>query len=502
MKRLPPSQQEAIDPSTKPERLRALAKRSETLERMVAQNPNTPTDLLIELSKKPDRKIKEGLAKNPSTPPDILFSLVKIFPGEFLRNPVLDLLFVEDPNVINTISEEAFAALLRREEAPPHFFRLAYQKKPSPKLRRVMAQNPKAPTSILEELAQGADQEEAKALLGNPSSTPKTIAILITNKGLLHLRAHILRSGRLTKEYKELVEKVGLLEKPAVHKPSREELSVLAELGEIAQCFVAEHPQCPEDLLAKLVSGPTSVCVSIAQNAVTPRWILIKLADDRPDTSWAVAQNEKLPSEYLARLAASSNANTRASAAKNLNTPTESLGEMLFDPAPGVRFGASKNPNTPKEKLDLLFRLSTPGSMTSEELEPFAVSLNPLIRALTARHPNLPTTAIALLSKDPNTEVKTELAKNPALLERPELLSCDDSFTRFIASSRAPLGPAWMYLALHAPASVRLVLANNKSITAAVLSTLAIDDDGLVRDAAQQNEHYRDLLLSLSQKSR
>ncbi len=73
---------DAQDPTTSPERLRALVG-YETgfgyeIDNRIASNPNTPTDVLRSLHGKPDQVGTEmSLARNPKTPDDILLNLAK-----------------------------------------------------------------------------------------------------------------------------------------------------------------------------------------------------------------------------------------------------------------------------------------------------------------------------------------------------------------------------------------------------------------------------------------
>lgn len=73
---------DAQDPTTSPERLRALVG-YETgfgyeIDNRIASHPNTPVDVLRSLHGKPDQVGTEmSLARNPNTPDDILLDLVK-----------------------------------------------------------------------------------------------------------------------------------------------------------------------------------------------------------------------------------------------------------------------------------------------------------------------------------------------------------------------------------------------------------------------------------------
>jgi len=70
----PTAQGEASGETTSPERLQELAQQDVKLARIVATNPNTPTETLLELDYQ--------------------------FPAELLNNPVFDLLLLGNPNLL------------------------------------------------------------------------------------------------------------------------------------------------------------------------------------------------------------------------------------------------------------------------------------------------------------------------------------------------------------------------------------------------------------------
>src|SRR5690348_10278158 len=84
---------EASNPKTPPARLRVIAETAslsalEQIRREFAAGP-----------------IYAALAANPNTPPDILLPLAVGFPEEFARNPVLPLLPLEMPDIIERLEQ-------------------------------------------------------------------------------------------------------------------------------------------------------------------------------------------------------------------------------------------------------------------------------------------------------------------------------------------------------------------------------------------------------------
>lgn len=67
-------------------------------KRKLASIEDTPVEILQELSKDSDRTIRSLVAGNPITPTEILIELGKEFPEIVTENPIFSLLWLEDPN--------------------------------------------------------------------------------------------------------------------------------------------------------------------------------------------------------------------------------------------------------------------------------------------------------------------------------------------------------------------------------------------------------------------
>jgi hypothetical protein len=111
-------EQLAADENTSPEELTKLAKQSIELLIIVAKNDRTNPELLRELATFKDARICQNIASNPNTPKDILFELAKEFPEEFLSNPILPLLWLENPDFAKDMPWYTISALLDCEKTP------------------------------------------------------------------------------------------------------------------------------------------------------------------------------------------------------------------------------------------------------------------------------------------------------------------------------------------------------------------------------------------------
>ena len=91
---------------------------------MVAQNDSCPPALLRELAGNKDKLTRQAVASNPNTNKDTLLKLASEFPQEFLDNPILDLLLLENPNLLGEMPQNSLISLLKEVNVPISFFKL------------------------------------------------------------------------------------------------------------------------------------------------------------------------------------------------------------------------------------------------------------------------------------------------------------------------------------------------------------------------------------------
>ena len=84
------ARREAADETISPERLTALAEKSDALARIVVKNPSAPVGLLRALSRSEDEATRKGVVINPFAPYDVLSYLEEQFPELFPNNPALE----------------------------------------------------------------------------------------------------------------------------------------------------------------------------------------------------------------------------------------------------------------------------------------------------------------------------------------------------------------------------------------------------------------------------
>lgn len=179
-----------------------------------ALNPNTSANRLRELSKSLDRRIRQAIAQNPNTPPDILVILFNKFPLQVLHNPVLNLILLEKPNFLEelyqcsklvfhkyklpnffiewaifNINETIRGAVASSPKTPQKFLEKLSQDKQS-FVRIQVAANYNSPAHILEKLSQDRDKYVRKSVARNPH-VPTNILERLAQDEIVEVRREV-----------------------------------------------------------------------------------------------------------------------------------------------------------------------------------------------------------------------------------------------------------------------------------------------------------------------
>lgn len=117
-----------------------------------ALNSKTSANRLRELSKSLDQRIRQAIAQNPNTPPDILIILFNKFPLQVLHNPVLNLILLERPNFLEELYENS-KLVFHKYELPNFFMEWAIFNI-NETIRSAVASSPKTPQNYLEKLSE------------------------------------------------------------------------------------------------------------------------------------------------------------------------------------------------------------------------------------------------------------------------------------------------------------------------------------------------------------
>ncbi len=343
--------EEAADPATSPARLQDLARQGGSREkRAVAANPNAPTEVLLWLA--------------------------RWHWDAVLRNPILPLLLMEDPNFPARLPLIALREILRMED-PPREFLAPLMRHPNEEIREAARlhrttrqRQPKAaeegaPTFGLQ-LRGGAALAELVTL----GLAPPWLLLSALEASEIGLRMRAARCVREQGPAGPLHERMQLLQEAGADEQLRclgkcrrdmdpARLALLADGGPFARRLAARHPRTPPEALMKLagVHGEFTVRCCAARNPSTPGPTLVSLAAHE---DWrirqAVAKNRRSPAPLLDQLASDGVMEVRCAAAANAATLPGTLARLAGDAEPEVRLMVARHAVVDDSVLHLLKR--------------------------------------------------------------------------------------------------------------------------------------------------
>lgn len=243
---------------------------SRTPNTAIASNPQTNPQLLQKIAIGKDWELRRLVASNPNTPTDTLWQLGIDFPEAILSNPIFELLQLEHLHLAAEIPHGTLTSLLQCKQVPIAFMEYAVGQQDY-SLWLAVAYNPHTPSSLLENLARKSrhqDRELIRAVAAHPH-TPH------------HLLADIIDIGagvaRIVAENPQTP--VTVLEK------------ILSKYGQasdpISTTLVALHPHLNPRLLMQMQLAPSEAAAQslwLAKQIATTSAQLIELAQ----TNWDV----------------------------------------------------------------------------------------------------------------------------------------------------------------------------------------------------------------------
>ncbi|BAY64293.1 hypothetical protein NIES22_43890 [Calothrix brevissima NIES-22] len=382
MQHLPMSQeqetalQEAANENTPSERLRELAKLSIELARIVAQNPGTDADILHELGSYADAKVRQNLLMNPNIPPSRLMFLAKLFPRHLFRNPAIDLLILENPNLLATAFDTVLPNLIKRQIVPVSLLEYA-AKSSSETVKLAVTVNSQTPKATLEYLASSNNQLVVEAAQmhvswnddANCEDWQEIAQIAIDNifkdcsEEFKDAIQPIAKINELRSDIPKHLLRFVPYRQAAYPEKTVDELEKLAQSANSKERLVAaEHPNTPGYILEQLLeSADGSIFYALASNPNAPVHFLKKLLEkpDLYELGRRIAWNPNLPLELLEEMADSDRHNAVHEAiAANPRTPVYILAKLASNQRLKgyVHQAIVYNPNTPVSLLEKLAR--------------------------------------------------------------------------------------------------------------------------------------------------
>lgn len=298
--------------------------------RLVANNPSTPPEELRTLANSGDAITRSHVAANPNTPTEVLLTLCGEFPAQVLNNPILSLLFLENPNLFNTIPLDSLLILLQQDNVPVFFLEWAATQ-PKLEIQLAVAMNAQTPKSILKKFVDSQWSKIAEAarlhvnLAGEiPEGWDEEARAAIQSIDIIHTDW----------VYLEKLAKVGLIPeiviKPLLRNLPQHELYGL----KVLKAAAASAHTVPSILEQLTRYHDWEIRSAVACNLRTPANILTQLASDR---DWlvreAVAYNPRTSTSILAQLANDSDWLVRNAVTCNPSTPIQ-LREQLMQAQP------------------------------------------------------------------------------------------------------------------------------------------------------------------------
>jgi hypothetical protein len=223
--------------------------------RQLAQDPSTSPEILAEMVELwlPCDGLQVLLVQNPNTPIEALKILAHRYPAEFFQNPILPLLFLENPARLTEFSVYDLCS----DDHAPAFFLLSLAALQDKYTRLLIALHPNTPPATRLMLLQSED-----------ASVQGAAALAIV----------------------------------AFRQLDWDSLSG-HHLPDVCQ-LLAKHPECSVELLMNLaVHSEAQVRAAVAANPNTPKSVLEILAlDPEASVRLVVAQNLSTPTSLIERL--------------------------------------------------------------------------------------------------------------------------------------------------------------------------------------------------------
>jgi hypothetical protein len=377
----------------------------------LSQNAHTPIEKLKHWSTSWEIRLRNGVAQNPNTPVSVLLEMAKSVESLATRHPNFPLARLEE--LIAT-----------------------YLKSPSNRLfHRHIAENPRTPGHWLEKLNLQGDKV-AEAIAKHPNAAPKLLTQLaqsdelkIWTNAIQHPNLPHSTRQKLLENFSQSADmrrRRGIATLPITPVRLIEKLATDPEL--YVRRAVAKNPNTPPEILARYIrENDPNVLPDVAENPNIPIYLLdVLMQSKHSDLPIFIAHNPNTPTPYLEQLAQHSEVRVRRQVAKNPNTPVAVLEQLVFDSHSEVRLEIAANPNVPPPlflavMLNLRFD-KRPFLMRWIALwhpETFAPALAANWRSsiwqeryAIAHHPNLPSEILQALLQDGNWLVRAAAKAN------------------------------------------------------------------------------------------
>ncbi|WP_373538424.1 hypothetical protein [Chamaesiphon sp.] len=255
----------------------------------MASNPNTDPQLLRQIATEADWEQRRLVANNPNTPVDVLWQLGIDFPEAILDNAIFALLQLEHLHLAAEIPHSTLTSLLQCERVPRNFMEYAVSQQDY-SLWLAVAYNPHTPSALLANLAQKSRHQD-RELIRAVAAHPQTSIDLFTE--IINIGANVAQ---------------------VVAENAQASVAVLAQIltkyrqtnVPIFTTLVALHPQITARLALQMSLAPDEGAARslwLAKQITTESHQLVELAQ----TEWqvlqlAVVRHPQTPSSTIDRI--------------------------------------------------------------------------------------------------------------------------------------------------------------------------------------------------------
>jgi 3-methyladenine DNA glycosylase AlkC len=447
------------------------------VDRVIAARADCPPDLLATLAHSSDKATRAKVAANPNTPTSDYVQLGQQFPKEFIANPLLDLLLLENPALLSDIPGALLVQMAKRPECPDDFLVWAAAHADE-HVQLAVAMNPKAPEAALASLRESVHAKVRE-------SVSSAGALLEGDPEMMFREAVRERLAALTHE-----EAQEAWSKKYIGLPQFRELSPIARLRVAAvvtprmakllanALSTQEQPIEESDFLLFIGKDPNKTVLS--------RHLL--------GTVLALGAGPFVEPSRIARVAASTEWLVRAAVARNSGTPPNILKKLSGDPHPVVRalaagaVGLAESRSAVVE-VEHANTVLDDARVTKEVQKLFKGTKGEYARRRFAQHKNTPVALLEALAKDEHWVVRSSVAGNPntpvAVLDA--LAQEWDQYVPIAVAENPNTPVALLETLVRGDEGVSGSVAKNPNTPIAVLEALAKDDAPYVRGSVAQN---------------
>ncbi len=522
------------DPEAAPESLMALVDKDDATNRLLARHPRASAELLEKLSHSSDKATRQAVTGNPNTPPQTFVRLGQQFPKVFLANPILDLLLLENPALIeDEVPIGLLIRLVKQTDCPQSLLYWAAGHVLE-RVQMAVSMNASASQQVLQRLRQSEHETvrgavQSIGLFASNEQDPEGVF-----KQAVRERIGSLSPGDLKKAWSSrdiglaqwnalpltfrLVKSVGNGFSPAGIVRGLNQSGVMFEtfmeicsgyLNDRVRRHVAGNSSTPAvalEAFSNLVFA-TLTRSAVARNPSTPPFVLEAFSKLRFDAvvPGEVAQNPATPVPVLELLSKNPASRVRSHVAQNPSTLEPTLVALSMDADCDVRRGVAENPSTPGKVLAILSEDSesrvrsavaanvhTADPIKAQLLEDLSKSSESRVRCEVARNPTTPVPVLVVLSRDADDNVRSSVAANqsvPSHLLEALSKDSDKRVRENVAGNSMTPTSILEKLAADSSSDVRFALPSNPSTPLPVLLKLVRDKCVYVREALAAQAH-------------